>query len=299
VSRQEIEQYAKENKLDYTLDATNLVPDYTRNKIRLQLIPFVRREINVQAVQHIAEAAQKNRNWKEYIEREGKKAFVRITEKRDGNIYIAVDAFLQEDPVMQDEVLRQVFSAFIDGAKDIGQIHYELAKELFRGASGRVCHFPGNLAAAREYGFVRFGGPHLQTDREIYEVCPVPSVHIVNEGTESVRISFHLENRAHLPLEIPQKDYTKWFDYDMIKDGLVLRNPKEGDYFMLNEKGDRKKLSRYYMDKKIPACQRAKQLVLAEGSHVLWAMPGRISAGYKVSEQTKTVLVVTKERDIS
>ena len=65
---------------------------------------------------------------------------------------------------------------------------------------------------------------------------------------------------------------------------------------MLDEEGHRKKLARYYMDKKIAGEQRKKQFVLADGAHVVWAFPERISEDYKINENTKRVLVVTKER---
>ena len=81
-------------------------------------------------------------------------------------------------------------------------------------------------------------------------------------------------------------------DYDKIKGDLCLRNPKEGDYFIMDAAGNRKKLSRYFIDKKIPASERANEIVLAEENHVIWAVPGRISNAYKVTKETRLVLVV-------
>ena len=98
--------------------------------------------------------------------------------------------------------------------------------------------------------------------------------------------------REKLMKEIPRKDYTKWFDYDKIKNGICLRNPMEGDYFIMDSSGNRKRLSRYYIDEKIPVSERKQEIVLADGDHVIWAVPGRISNAYKVTEETKQVLVV-------
>ena len=102
--------------------------------------------------------------------------------------------------------------------------------------------------------------------------------------------------REDLPKKIPQKDYTKWFDYDMIKSDLTLRNPRQGDYFVVDAMGHKKKLSRHFIDKKIPCEERARQWVLAEGSHVLWSFPERMSEAYKINDKTKKILAVTKER---
>ena len=47
---------------------------------------------------------------------------------------------------------------------------------------------------------------------------------------------------------------------------------------------------------KIAKERRDRQLVLADGAHVIWAIPNRISAACKINQNTKYVLVVTKER---
>lgn len=304
ISRDELEALAKEQKFEFVVDGTNLVPEYTRNKIRLQLLPFIREEINGQAVSHIAYAAEKNRQWSRYIESQGRLAAGRVLKEQDGDILLHLSEFKKEDDVIQDEILRQVFHKCIPGAKDVSRIHYEQTKALADGRTGSSICFPQNVTAVREYQGIRFS--HTETDgkgrifpkaRISPVVCDVPSKHILNRNGENVRISLRLFDRSELPVEIPQKDYTKWLDYDMIKGGLVLRNPEEGDYFVLNGNGDRKKLSRYYIDQKIPREQRAGQLVLAAGKHVLWAVPGRISDAVKVSAETKRVLVVTKERE--
>ena len=42
-SKAELEQYARENKIRYREDATNLSPDFLRNRIRHELLPLLRR----------------------------------------------------------------------------------------------------------------------------------------------------------------------------------------------------------------------------------------------------------------
>ena len=79
----------------------------------------------------------------------------------------------------------------------------------------------------------------------------------------------------------------------MIKGALVFRNPQPGDYFVADAANHRKKLNRYFIDKKIAREERSRQLVLAEGNHVLWVVPDRISEAYKVNRETKNVLIVT------
>lgn len=86
--------------------------------------------------------------------------------------------------------------------------------------------------------------------------------------------------------------YTKWFDYDMIKDGFSIRTREKGDYFVLDDSGHHKKLERYFIDEKLPQSKRAEILLLARGSEVLWAIGGRMGKSGMVTESTRTILEV-------
>jgi len=93
--------------------------------------------------------------------------------------------------------------------------------------------------------------------------------------------------------EIPRKTYTKWFDYDKIRNCLELRNREVGDYLIITESGNRKTIKEYFIEEKIPREERERVLLLADGSHVLWVVGKRISEHYKVTKQTKNILEVT------
>jgi tRNA(Ile)-lysidine synthase len=91
--------------------------------------------------------------------------------------------------------------------------------------------------------------------------------------------------------EIPVNRYTKWFDYDKMKNGIVLRTRQPGDY-LANASGAHKKLKDYLIDCKVPREERDKLILLADGSHVIWVVGMRISEEYKITEQTGRILKV-------
>lgn len=91
---------------------------------------------------------------------------------------------------------------------------------------------------------------------------------------------------------IPIKTYTKWMDYDTIKGSLMLRTRRPGDYLVINEQGGRKKLKDYFIDEKIERRERDRMWLLADGSHVLWVIGGRMSAACRVTERTEKVLKI-------
>ena len=296
-SRSDIQDYLREKGLTWCQDTTNQEMVYSRNRIRHQILALAQEHINPGAGRHIAQAAEKLAAWRSYIEEQGRQAYNRTVTREGGRLFVKADVFAGEDPVLQSEILGAVFAELTEGARDIGQVHYEQVRELLSAPAGRHLELPGGLRVEKQYGRVCFQRKEAAIGEEpVSVVCQIPSRHIVER--DGVRWQFVLEvkGRDDLPEEILQKDYTKLFDYDMIKDSLMIRGPQEQDYFVMDGTGKRKRLNRYYIDRKIPRSERPAQLVVAEGSHVLWALPDRISGAYQITENTKRVLVITKER---
>lgn len=297
VTRGEIESYLQREHISYRNDSTNEDTAYTRNYIRKELFPLLEQRLNRQAVRHLAEMAGDAGQWRDYVERQAAPVAGRIIRQgENGRLVLDLHELLRQEAVIQDEIIRIFLRQKIRGAKDITRTHYRQIRELFSKDTGKRLHLPDRVVIERRYNelyLYRDGGGE-RTDFSL--VCAVPSVNIVEMDGGSSSFTLTLKERDDLPQQIPQKDYTKWFDYDKILNGLVLRTPKEGDYFIMDKAGHRKKLNRYYIDRKIPLRERERQLVLAEGNKVLWAIPGRMSEDCKVTESTKHILVVTRER---
>ena len=120
-----------------------------------------------------------------------------------------------------------------------------------------------------------------------YQISPPCSLWV--PGLENVEFTVFPYEKTE---NIPQKTYTKWFDYDKITRSIVFRVREKGDYLTINKEMDRKSLKDYFINEKIPKEERKSFYVLAEGSHILWVPGYRISEYYKVSENTLHVLQV-------
>ncbi|MCD8336575.1 MAG: tRNA lysidine(34) synthetase TilS, partial [Lachnospiraceae bacterium] len=91
---------------------------------------------------------------------------------------------------------------------------------------------------------------------------------------------------------LEENKYTKWLSYDTIKNSLLLRTRKTGDYLVINAQGGTRKLKDYFIDQKIPREKRDQILLLADGSHILWVVGWRISEAAKVTNATKYVMKI-------
>ena len=114
-------------------------------------------------------------------------------------------------------------------------------------------------------------------------------VRIIDVEKEGINIKFLINQ-----LKNYQNLYTKCFDYDKIQFTVQLRYRESEDYVVINAKGQRKKLKSFFVDNKIPAEKRGLIPVFADGSHIIWIVGHRISEEYKVTEDTKHLLIISR-----
>ena len=96
--------------------------------------------------------------------------------------------------------------------------------------------------------------------------------------------------------EIPQKEYTKWLDYDIIN-CLCIRTRQSGDRIVIDRNGHRQKLKSWFVNEKIPAKERDQIPLIADGQQIVWIVGHRISSAYRVSDRTKQVLQIEIEKN--
>ena len=97
---------------------------------------------------------------------------------------------------------------------------------------------------------------------------------------------------------IPVSMYTKWFDYDKITNCPVVRFRQPGDFLYINESNDRKLLSDYMINEKIPGDKRDSIPLLADGNHILWVVGYRISSAVKITDKTTKIMEVKYQNEV-
>ena len=214
---------------------------------------------------------------------------------------LPVRLYLGQPAAIQGELIRRALDAVMPGMKDIGRVHYDMIHRLFMAnVTGKSVDLPKKLTVIRDYDKVIFrAGPDPEyVIPDPVELAIPGETEIIIRGEKIVIsseiIDIHTYNKKKHEF-FQEKDYTKCLDYGKIEKCLMLRTPTASDYILL--KGGRKKLlSRVYIDDKIPRDDRKWQTVIADGSHVVWAFPDRLSSRCYVTDSTETVLKITRSQ---
>ena len=286
VERREIEEYLTQNEKTWCIDSTNAENTYTRNKIRNIVFPYLEKEISSQAIRHVSAAAQEAALIRSFVEETAYTAEKTVLEREQECVKIRIPAFKKENIVIQKQIILNALSYLVSSRKDMGAVHIRDILSLFEKDSGKQIRLPYGLFAMREFDFVVIAKSKESNKTEIRVSVPGKIEYESGKFMEFTLFS------ANINRKIPQKTYTKWFDYDKISNCPILRNRESGDYLTIKD-GKHKTIKEYFIDEKIPRTERENKLLLADGSHIIWVVGMRISEAYKVTENTKNVLQVT------
>ena len=292
VERKEIETYLEERKIFYREDESNAGDDYTRNRIRNHIIPYMEQEVNEKTVSHIADTMARLQEIQAYIEEQTKKCFEKCV-KEDKNGYLVLEASFDDVPsALQPLVLKEVLVRISGKEKDLEEVHLSNLQTLLKKQVGRRVDLPYEMEAKRVYKGLRLHKKELaEKDAFCVEVDFTDSgFKEYQQGTK--RIFCKLVTNGSKDMVSVEKSDTKRFDYDIISDKVCIRTRQPGDYITIHSDGRTQKLKSFFINEKIPEEMRDEILLVADGHHILWIVGMRTNCMYRVSEHTKQILEI-------
>ncbi len=303
VSRDEIEEYLNELCQPYRTDSTNLTDDYTRNKLRLNVLPYLTREINDKTREHIVNLSQDMAELESLLDTLTTKAINDICDINidDKTVKIDQNGLHNLEQIVRRELILKALELLTPRRKDITRAHVEAILEITDKPGYKRISLPYNLEAVSAYDtlIIREKSPDADTEGTmpyegiLMDITPdsshnITTVNLPDGRVVSARIFPYEKGEGY-----PEGECTKWFDYDKIEESVLLRYRRAGDYLTVNDSLQRKSLKDYMINEKIPKEERDKMVLLADGEHVIWLPGYRISAYFKVSETTKYILEIS------
>ena len=281
VTREEIEAFLIREGIRWCTDETNLDPAMTRNRLRLTVLPALA-GIRSDAVGKIAETAEFMAETDDYFCRTAVRwldTHARVM-KAEGTVAIPLE-FRKEEPVLKRYIVRETLRSLGISLKDVTRVHVEAVAELFEKPVGKTVKLPRSAEAERAYRSVVIRKTAIGGEADT--ALPAASM--------TLRVFPKEKNQ-----KLPEKECTKWFDYDKIKGNVSLRLREAGDVFSTRE-GTHKKLKDWMIDEKIPKSLRDRIRVVADDEEVLWVPGYRRGESKKITDETAMILEITVKGD--
>lgn len=124
--REEIEQYCEKKNLHPRIDKTNFENEYTRNKIRNIVIPYIKKEFNPNIIQTLSRLSEVAKDESNYVELQTQKTYNKLLiEKTDKQIVLNLKKFNQEENVIQKRLVLKSIKDLNGSTDRIEKIHIE------------------------------------------------------------------------------------------------------------------------------------------------------------------------------
>ena len=267
-SSEEIQNYLKDNNIEYVQDSTNYELEYSRNRIRNVVIDEISK-VYPGAKDNILRLSAIAKNMQEYIN-----ANTPSFEKTIDGAKIQIKDLKNRDIISSQLIINAV--DYVSTRVDLEQAHIDSIFDLIDKENGKEVKLPFNTKAIKEYDSI------LLTKGTLDEIKDYP----IKEGvveTGEWRITFSKENNGGLRA-----------DFDKIKDAIITSR-KSGMTFK-RFKGGTKSLGDYLTDIKAPKRLRDFLPILAKGQDVLAVLPYEISDQVAIDDNTKNIIYMKAER---
>lgn len=295
IHREEIRQFLSERDIRYRIDSSNLSPVYLRNKIRLELIPYLLKEFNPNIMDTLLRNLKILRDEERFLDQYVERIYpdMLVSASRGCVRFDAGKLAGIARPLRRRVMRHAVESLSGEGGVDLSFRHVEDSLSLLEGDREGEVHLPRGIIVKRERGtFGVFLKPRVvSTPPYLYEIT-IPGDTRASEA--GIIISTALLEQVP-PAENQKEDGRNKGLFDMGKFSLplIIRNRRPGDLFYPRGMGgQRKKIKEYFIDLKIPREERDKIPILVSPEGILWVVGYRTDERFRVTPDTKKILEV-------
>lgn len=290
IERSEIEAYCEKYELNPRIDKTNLESIYTRNKIRLELIPYMKDNFNPNVIESIVRMTNSLKSDSDYIDLEAEKSFKEVSTLKENSVEISLPKYSNLHNAIKVRVLRSAIKHIIGDTNFVDQKHIEDIIELeCESKLNKMLNLPRGIFAYRRKNIIILTTKEIVSE-EIDFCYNIPSngfikIKELNLVLETQKMS--IDRYKSIKLD----KTSKGFDFDKIKGGIVVRSRKQGDKIKLA--GGSKKVKDLFIDLKIPREDRCKVPVITDDEGILCVGDYKTSENYKIDSETKEVLKIS------
>lgn len=279
VSRDEIVEYLNSNGISWRTDHTNDELEYTRNKIRHQLIPYLEKDCTERLNDKLFDLSMKCRKLQRKVDKISDDVSSRICSQRGGEVFIDIDLFNAQAKIVRAELIRRAIASLNVGERDLTANHYSDVLNIAEVKSG-TANLPGQVSA------------YVKNDTLVISLCKTEDLPVKLNLPGTTQFSgcifeteFLQADDCDLKNFINRKSNDiEWFDFDKITGDLLVRYRRDGDKFMPMGKKTFRKAGDFTAGK--------LDLIVADDQKVLWIAGSRPCEQTKVQPDTRRILQI-------
>lgn len=297
LNRQEIEDYCEYNGLNPRIDASNYDRHYSRNRVRLDILPYMRDNFNKDIIDTLNRMTLLLQKDNEFIEEYSKKCYNMYCKKHNNKLEILKELFEKE---MESIITRVVIIAFKEISKSYQNFEmkhiYEIVNLAFR-ETGKKINLTNNIICENLYGNIVLS----KNDNKYYNSCVKTEIKLDKDNIiENIEFNNYIINFEVIENKKKEKftknNLIKLFNYDKIEKEILIRYRKDGDKIIPLGMSGSKKVKDIFINSKVPREERDNTPILCFDDKISWIVGYKTSQLFKIDSDTKMILKITVNR---
>jgi tRNA(Ile)-lysidine synthase len=278
-TRTQIQSYAEKHKLIWREDASNLKTDYRRNLLRNAIIPQIRQAINPGVNSTLNRTSVLFSGLEHYIEVEAHRVSSKLIVQRSSEQIVIDREALHQAPRFLQEVVLQ------DLAKELGgnSIEYGTVQSMIAAThaeTGTSCSVGSDVVLYRDRERIV-----VRRERAHAPYC----YHVaINQTYDFATFVFSSEIVSEP--KFASDPEIEFVDALSMGTELTLRTWEDGDSFVPFGMAERKKVSDFFIDEKIPLFEKRTIPILVSDGEIVWICGKRLDDRFRVTPQTQKIL---------
>jgi tRNA(Ile)-lysidine synthase len=294
-TRSEIEGFLDEKKLVYRTDSSNNETKYLRNKIRHEVIPFLK-TFNPNISRNLLDMAEIARSEEQWVSEKTRELYSQLVTPENGDLCFQITEFENLHLAMKRRLIREIFYRLNGSLREITALHVKQVINLFsRARVGCWLKLPGSVRVVCGYETVRFS---LSNDLASTEIDK-KTIKLEIPGVTSLpQIGIQFQARLMAPPMPNSVDHKQaYLDFEKTGENIQIRFFQPGDSFVPLGMNGHKKVKSYFIDQKVPREERSLVPILTKDhDDIIWVYGERISDFFQVVENTQKVLFIEGKR---
>ncbi len=287
VERKDIEAYLKKKKIVFRIDESNFDRRLLRNRIRLELLPYIQKNFEPAIVQQLGKMASIIREEDTFLEEIAREKAKEAIKKKSQSVSLEKLPLSSAPRALARRVVRNFISELRGSLR---RISFEDVESILNLDEGKEFSLKEDVVLRREANQIvlkkKVAPVRYEYEWEGKGILELRELGLKFEGKKMKRETF---------LRLRSDDQTRAFlNLGKLRFPLTVRNRREGDRYRPLGAPGRKKVKEILRSKGIPLDKRERHPVFLSGDDIVWILGLPVSEKYKIEKETKSIFEIKK-----
>lgn len=280
IYKKDILEYLDKNQISYCIDKTNFENEYTRNSIRLDLIPFIENRYNSRFKDKIFDLLGEIKEINNYFERKIENYI------KDNSIQI--DEIQELDSYLKSRILVKFL---IRNGIEVSRKKIKLIEGILSNGGSQQLNLKENILLIKEYNkiFIKEKENSILNDEMVEKELVLKDFDTIEFGEYIIEISFS---------EIKEKNKDCFYTTLSKGDKIKIRYKKDGDRIIPTGMKGEKKVKEILINEKIPKERRDKLPLILYNDEIIWIGGVRGSEKYCQKDSNKSIKFTIRRKTV-